>query len=365
VGAIFSGNIDQAGTAFGSTPIITFPDPQKVSLSIRASALVFADPASQALLSLIERIAPSDATAFIQGETGTGKELVARHLHDLSPRRKGPFAAINCGAFSETLVESELFGYERGAFTGAVGSKVGWFESANGGTLFLDEIGDLPLSTQVKLLRVLQEREIVRVGSRKPTPIDVRLVAATNVDLEEAVRAGRFREDLYYRINVVPIQLVPLRDRPGDILPLARHFIATYRNRLQTLEPELLQETIDALRAYPWPGNIRELENIIHRALLVCDGRALRPGHLHLPAIAASTGNTERRDTPAADFCTLESTLASLYEKEPEGLYDLVNKSLIVGAYEHCRGNQVQTARLLGISRNVLRTQLKYFGLID
>lgn len=365
MGAIFSGNVDQAGTAFGKMPIITFPDPQKVSLSIRASALVFADPASQALLSLIERIAPSDATAFIQGETGTGKELVARHLHDLSPRRNGPFAAINCGAFSETLVESELFGYERGAFTGAVGSKVGWFESANGGTLFLDEIGDLPLSTQVKLLRVLQEREIVRVGSRKPTPIDVRLVAATNVDLEEAVRAGRFREDLYYRINVVPIQLVPLRDRPGDILPLARHFISTYRNRLQTDEPELLPETIAALHAYPWPGNIRELENVIHRALLVCDGSALRPSHLHLPAIAASNATTERRDSPVTEFCTLERTLESLYEKEPEGLYDLVNKALIVGAYVHCRENQVQTARLLGISRNVLRTHLKHFGLID
>jgi sigma-54-specific transcriptional regulator len=157
-----------------SGTLLTFPDPQQISLSIRASALIFADPESQKLLSLIERVAPSDATAYIKGETGTGKELVARHIHSLSSRRKGPFAAINCGAFSETLVESELFGYERGAFTGAVGSKAGCFESANGGTLFLDEVGDLPLSTQVKLLRVLQEREIVRIGSRKPTPIDVR-----------------------------------------------------------------------------------------------------------------------------------------------------------------------------------------------
>ena len=198
---------------------------------------------------------------------------MARHLHALSPRKNGPFAAINCGAFSETLVESELFGHERGSFTGAAVSKPGWFESANGGTLFLDEIGDLPQSTQVKLLRVLQEREIVRVGSRKPTPIDVRLIAATNVNLEDAVKAGRFREDLFYRINVVPIQLAPLRNRPGDILPLTKHFISSYKNRLHTKEPDLPTETIRLLLNYPWPGNIRELENVIHRALLVSDGK--------------------------------------------------------------------------------------------
>jgi len=367
LGAVFSNRVNESERGLSSAPIITFPDPQQVSLSIRASALVFADPASQSLLSLIERIAPSDATAFIKGETGTGKELVARHLHALSQRSNGPFAAINCGAFSETLVESELFGYERGAFTGAVGSKAGWFESANGGTLFLDEIGDLPLSTQVKLLRVLQEREIVRVGSRKPTPINVRLVAATNVDLEDAVRAGRFREDLFYRINVVPIQLVPLRERPGDILPLVKHFISIYRNRLHTQEPELAPETIRALHAYPWPGNIRELENVIHRALLVCDGSVLRPSHLNLPAIQVTSveNHGEAAVGSSTDTCSLDKALSGLFEQEPEELYDLVNKKLVLGAYEYSRRNQVQTARLLGISRNVLRTQLKYFGVID
>jgi sigma-54-specific transcriptional regulator len=335
-------------------------------LSIRASALVFSDPESQKLLSLIERVAPSDATAYIKGETGTGKELVARHIHSLSSRRKGPFAAINCGAFSETLVESELFGYERGAFTGAVAAKAGWFESANGGTLFLDEIGDLPLSTQVKLLRVLQEREIVRIGSRKTTPIDVRLIAATNVNLEEAVKVGRFREDLYYRINVVPIQLAPLRERPGDILPLVQHFISIYKDRLHTREPELHPDTIRLLCEYPWPGNIRELENTIHRALLVCDGNVLRPSNLNLPLIhAAASEPAEAANRTIAETCHLEKVFAQLFDDGPDELHDLVLRKLIVQAYGYSGRNQVQAAKLLGISRNVLRTQLKHFGIIE
>lgn len=360
-------DVDNEFAGLIKKPIITFPNPQQISLSVRASALVFEDPESQRLLSLIERVAPSNATAFIMGETGTGKELVARHLHALSPRKNGPFAAINCGAFSESLVESELFGHERGAFTGAVSAKPGWFESANGGTLFLDEIGDLPLSTQVKLLRVLQEREIVRVGSRKPIPIDVRLVAATNVNLDDAVKAGRFREDLFYRINVVPIQLAPLRNRPGDILPLARHFISTYKNRLHTQEPELPEETVRLLREYPWPGNIRELENIIHRALLVCDGNVLRPRDLNLSSIQVRTDSAipNAMIFPGIDTCSLDKAIGDLIELEPEDLYDLVNRKLVLQAYEHCRQNQVQTARVLGISRNVLRTLLKQFGVIQ
>jgi len=344
-------------------PILLFPNPQQISMSIRASALIFADEKSKKLLSLIEMVAPSNATALIKGETGTGKELVARHLHDLSPRRDGPFAAINCGAFSDTLVESELFGYERGAFTGAVGSKKGWFETANGGTLFLDEIGDLPLSTQVKLLRVLQEREVVPIGSRKAVPIDVRLIAATNVNLTEAVKAGRFREDLYYRIKVVPIEIPPLRDRPGDILPLVEHFLDVYRNRLHTTKPELLPETIRELEAYPWPGNIRELENVIHRALLVCDGKVLRSLDLNLPTIQSIPGSL----APNADKRTnlLESAIAELIEQEPEHLYDMFVRKVVEQTYEHCRQNQVQTARVLGVTRNVLRTLLKQFGIIQ
>ncbi len=365
--------------------VITHPNPSAVSLSIRASALVFSDPKSQNLLSLIEKIAASNATALIIGETGTGKELIARHIHALSDRKNGPFQAINCGAFSETLVESELFGYERGAFTGANTSKIGWFETANGGTLFLDEIGDLPQSTQVKLLRVLQEREVVRVGSRKPTPIDVRLIAATNVNLEEAVRAGRFREDLYYRIKVVPIDLPPLRDRRGDILPLVEHFLNVYKTRLQTSTPQLAPETIRLMLDYPWPGNIRELENVIHRALLVSTSPSLQPKDLNLPAIHVHwlDENTQEQPyrNPEYSFSSsvevhgdsrnslssthaLEITLNELFEKAPANLYELINGVTVFKAYEFCNRNQVHTAKLLGISRNILRARLKELNLI-
>lgn len=347
----------------GEDKIVLFPNPQQLSLSVRASALIFADEQSKQLLSLIEKVAPSDATALIKGETGTGKELVARHIHNLSPRRSGPFAAINCGAFSETLVESELFGYERGAFTGAVGAKKGWFETANGGTLFLDEIGDLPLSTQVKLLRVLQEREVIPIGSRKPVPIDVRLIAATNVNLVEAVNAGRFREDLYYRIKVVPVEIPALRDRPGDILPLVEHFLEVYRNRLHTNKPQLLPETIKVLNDYPWPGNIRELENVIHRALLVCDGRWLKPVDLNLPSLHART------QTDAGQLLSLEEqfdhVLKDYIRQEPDALFDGYVRKLVLQTYQYCNQNQVHTARVLGISRNVLRAYLKQYGVIQ
>ncbi|HEY3301119.1 MAG TPA: sigma-54 dependent transcriptional regulator [Methylophilaceae bacterium] len=355
---------------------LTYPNPSALSLSVRASALVFSDPKSQQLRSLIERVAPSDATALIIGETGTGKELVARHLHNLSPRSSGPFAAVNCGAFSEALVESELFGHEKGAFTGAIGTKEGWFESADGGTLFLDEIGDLPLSTQVKLLRVLQEREIVRIGSRKPIKINVRLIAATNVDLEGAVKAGRFREDLYYRIKVIPIQLPPLRDRPGDILPLIEYFLRVYKNKLHAESPELTSAAISALLNYPWPGNIRELENTIHRALLVANGDAIHAKDLHLayiPSATEPTKNHENIETAQTNVnhnrydtnTKLVNILNEMFEQGVPDLFEYVNSLTVSKAYDYANNNQVHTAKLLGISRNVLRARLKDLKLID
>ena len=234
--------------------ILTLPNVEGRSLTVRAKALVFEDERSRALLRRLEQVAPSHATVLVIGETGTGKEIVARHIHELSPRARGPFVAVNCGAFSETLVESELFGHEKGAFTGAVGTKPGWFEAADGGTLFLDEIGDLPAAVQVKLLRVLQEREVVRVGSRQPIPIDVRLVAATNVKLEQAVAEGRFREDLYYRLRVAVLELPSLRERPGDILPLAGFFLQQYRHRLQIAEVRMTGESERRLLAIAGPA---------------------------------------------------------------------------------------------------------------
>ena len=320
---------------------------------------MFEDPKSKALLQRLRRVAPSNASIVITGETGTGKELVARYVHDESERNNGPFVAVNCAAFSESLVESELFGHERGAFTGAVSTKIGWFEAANGGTLFLDEIGDLPLSMQVKLLRVLQEREVVRVGSRQPIPIDVRLIAATNVNLEEAVAAGHFRTDLYYRINVAALQLLPLRERPGDILPLADHFLQMYRNRLGCAAASFTPETLNQLLTYPWPGNIRELENMIHHALLVCHDNLVRPTDLHLAPLQPKTAIVNTVLTNP-----VEEILLELFEQNAPNLYDSLTEMIIRTAYRYCKNNQVQTARLLGISRNILRSQLKYFGLI-
>ncbi|WCM95423.1 sigma-54 dependent transcriptional regulator [Acidovorax sp. NCPPB 2350] len=327
--------------------------------SIRATAQVFEDPRSVALLERIRLVAPSEANVLIVGETGTGKELIARHVHELSARRGRPFVAVNCGAFSETLVESELFGHEKGAFTGAFTAKAGWFEAANGGTLFLDEVGDLPLSIQVKLLRVLQEREVVRLGARKSIPVDVRVVAATNVRLQDAVAAGNFREDLFYRLHVVHLALPTLRERPGDILPLARHFIDEYRHRLGYGAVRLDAGAERKLLGHNWPGNIRELENVIHHGLLIC-----RHGVLTAEDLQLSSLGLQRRavaDAPPAEATpqqALESALARLFQEQGEPLYERIEETVVRTAFEFCHRNQVQTARLLGISRNILRARL-------
>lgn len=341
--------------------VLTFPDPRALSLSIRATALVFEDPLSRALLARIQQIAPSDASVLIIGDTGTGKELIARHVHALSRRAQGPFVAVNCAALPESLVESELFGHEKGAFTGAVAAKAGWFEAARGGTLFLDEIGDLPLGMQVKLLRVLQEREVVRVGSRQPIPVDVRLVAATNVDLAEAVRAGHFREDLYFRLNVVPLFLSPLRQRPADILPLAWHYLKVYGERLGGRLARLSEAASEALQQYAWPGNIRELENVIHHAMLVCSDGVIQPGDLHLAG-----QDLRRREPVLAGMASagLDGLLRQWFEQSPPDLYEAVDRLVVGTAYDYCEHNQVQTARLLGISRNILRSRLQRYGLL-
>lgn len=341
--------------------VLAFDDSRSRSmiLSVRATALVFEDPASKALLEQMERIAPSDATVLIIGETGTGKELVARHIHSQSKRRDKVFGALNCAALNESLIESELFGHEKGAFTGAFASKDGWFETSNGGSLFLDEVGDLPLGLQAKLLRVLQEREVVKVGSRQPAPVDVRIIAATNVDLEHAVSAGHFRADLYYRFNVATIYLPPLRERPKDILPLARHFLKIYRERLGYAEITLSPAAETTLLSYDWPGNIRELENAIHRALLVCSTASLSPMDFKLSGIRHNPANT-----PGISTSSLEQALHLLYEQTPPKLYELCEKAIIRTAYRNCEENQVQTAKLLGISRNVLRHKLSQFGML-
>lgn len=356
----FSNNILTSSQEEQASTLLAFDELQSrsLSLSVRATALVFEDPVSRRLLEQIERIAPSDATVLIIGETGTGKELVARHIHALSKRSKNTFGALNCAALSENLIESELFGHEKGSFTGALTSKEGWFETADKGSLFLDEVGDLPFGMQAKLLRVLQEREVVKVGSRQPIPVDVRIIAATNVNLEEAVAASHFRADLYYRFNVATIQLSPLRERPGDILPLARHFLKIYGDRLGYGEIKLSPATELTLLNYDWPGNIRELENAVHRALLVCPGNRLRPEDFKL------SGVRSLEQGPSVSTTSLESALQRLCEQAPPKLFDIIEETVIRTAFAFCEENQVQTARLLDISRNVLRHKLGLYGML-
>ncbi|NJA06099.1 MULTISPECIES: sigma-54 interaction domain-containing protein [Methylomonas] len=340
--------------------LLAFDEQQSrsLALSVRASALVFEDPVSRRLLEQIERIAPSDATVLIIGETGTGKELVARHIHALSKRHRETFGALNCAALSENLIESELFGHERGSFTGALSTKLGWFETANKGSLFLDEVGDLPLGLQAKLLRVLQEREVVKVGSRHPVPVDVRIIAATNVNLEDAVAAQHFRADLYYRFNVATIQLAPLRERPGDILPLTEHFLKIYADRLGYGDVKLTPAAEVALLNYDWPGNIRELENAVHRALLVCPGNRLRPEDFKLSGVRVA------EQSPSISTVSLENALQRLFDQTPPKLFEIIEETVIRSAFEYCERNQVQTAKMLDISRNVLRHKLGLYGML-
>src|SRR5450830_560060 len=362
---IFDYALEETKISSKEKNLLTLPNSQALTTSIRATAQVFEDPKSIALLARIKMIAPSDANVLVIGETGTGKELIARHVHELSQRKNKPFFAVNCGAFSESLVESELFGHEKGAFTGAFTAKAGWFEAANGGTLFLDEIGDLPLSIQVKLLRVLQEREVVRIGSRTATPIDVRLIAATIVRLAEAVLAGHFREDLFYRLRVAHLELPTLRKRPGDILPLAEYFVGEYRRRLGYAEIKLDEQAKQKLLQHSWPGNIRELENIIHHALLICKNNIVRSEDLQLSSIQLHRHRDENITAPGSDGNLLNQALHHLFEAGTDNLYEHLEDTIIRAAYNYCHNNQVQTAKLLGISRNIVRAKLIKMGAIN
>jgi sigma-54 dependent transcriptional regulator len=323
---------------------------------------VYCDPASQALLSRVKLFAPSEAVVLITGETGTGKELVARQIHQYSDRRQGPFVAVNCGAFADSLVESELFGHERGAFTGAMQRQAGWFEAAHGGTLFLDEVGELSLNVQVKLLRVLQERTVSRLGSRTPLAVDVRIVAATHVDLWQLVREGRFREDLLYRLRVGTIDLPPLRMRPADILPLAQRFVDQYASRSQGELVRLSAEAETALLSHRWPGNVRELENVIHQALIIRRSGLISAADLNLvrPGVVDNANATSVADILA----NLHDNLNKLFALGPNNLSEMLEQTITLGAYEFANRNQLYAADVLGISRNVLRTRLQRFGLL-
>ncbi|MCC6367298.1 MAG: sigma-54-dependent Fis family transcriptional regulator [Bryobacterales bacterium] len=303
--------------------------------------------AMQEIFATIVRVAPTRATVLLAGESGVGKDLIARAIHYHSARRERPFVKIDCTALPENLMESELFGYEKGAFTGANTSKPGKFEQADTGTVMLDEIGDVPPSIQVKLLRILQEREFERLGSNKTLRIDVRVIAATNVDLRAALEQGTFREDLYYRLNVVPINIPPLRERKEDIPFLARHFVAKLSSDLGATVESISDAAIEKLMEYHWPGNVRELENIIERSLVLCPHKVLDAADVRLDAAPRSRG------TSADGFL-------------PEGMsLDDFEKSIIREALRRAGGNKSQAARLLGITRNALRYRLSQMGMED
>ena len=306
---------------------------------------VFVSPAMQALRETALKVAASEATVLITGESGVGKEVVARLIHRASPRAKGRFVAVNCAAVTPSLVESELFGHERGAFTGADRRREGKLEFAQGGTLFLDEVGDLPLEVQAKVLRALQERKIQRVGGNQDIAVDVRIVCATNIDLERAVAEGRFRKDLYYRLNVFPLHVPPLRDRPEDVLPLAVHFIQRYTKRPCSAAEAVTPGAARLLRDYPWPGNVRELANVVERAMI------LRGGSLPVTTddLTFLVPGKPRRDA------------ASLVEFPPEGIdFDALMRDIVRQALERANGNQSRAARLLGLTRGRFRTFLKH-----
>lgn len=302
---------------------------------ISENLIVGQHPLIQNLYRLIHTVAPTDATVLVEGESGTGKELVARLIHKRSPRADSPFVAVDCGAIPESLLESELFGYERGAFTGATSRKHGRFERANGGTLFLDEVTSLPLSSQAKLLRVLQDKMIERLGGNKAVPIDVRLIAATNLDLDETVANNEFREDLYYRLNIVKIKIPPLRERASDIPVLAEHFIQKHRAKVNSHVFGISKEALKALMEHTWPGNVRELENAIEHSLIMAKDSTIM---IHdLPPLSDTQKSFSRLDE--------------------------AERSLLIKAIKDAGGNKYKAAKILGIPRSSLYSKLQKHGL--
>jgi two-component system, NtrC family, response regulator len=327
-------------------------------------ALLGRSAAMQAIYKEIGRVASKPVNVLIRGETGTGKELIARAIFQHSDRAGAPFIAINCAAIPETLLESELFGHERGAFTGAEARRIGRFEQANGGTLFLDEIGDMTLGTQVKLMRVLQEHCVQRLGGKDTTPVDVRVLAATHRDLETGIRQKQFREDLYYRLSVVVIGLPPLRNRREDIPELVRHFLQKHGPELGNPKPSIHPEAMDFLQAQSWPGNVRELENVVRKALLLAQTYTINLDHV----TAALSKSNALAYSPAQSFGEhVDELLAAARRGELADIHarvlEAAERELFTRAIQQAHGNQAKAARWLGVSRVTMKAKLVQFGL--
>ncbi len=340
------------------------PDPDMIAAVFEAAteethALIYRDPAMKELTEYADRVAPSEASILITGESGTGKEILSRYIHRKSKRNTKRFVCINCAAIPENLLESELFGHEKGAFTGAVARRIGKFEEANGGTLLLDEISEMDMRLQAKLLRAVQEREIDRVGGTKPVSIDIRLIATSNRDLPKLVAEGGFREDLYYRLNVVNLVIPPLRERKEDVILLAEHFVTKYSAANGVAERALSNGASKQLLANPWRGNVRELENTIHRAVLLS-----RDDEIGIDAIIMPDGSTPA--SSAAPEKQIAETAASLAARAPRNFVGRtvadVERELIIDTLDSCLGNRTHAANILGISIRTLRNKLKQYG---
>ncbi|WP_029059137.1 sigma-54 interaction domain-containing protein [Stappia stellulata] len=340
------------------------PDPEMIAAVLAAVArdqsnVIYRDDAMASVVRLAEQIAASDASILVTGESGSGKEVISRHVHARSNRADKPFISINCAAIPEHLLESELFGHEKGAFTGAVARRVGKFEEASGGTLLLDEISEMDVRLQAKLLRAIQERVIDRVGGTKPVPVDIRIIATSNRDLAEAVRSGTFREDLLYRLNVVNLKLPPLRSRPGDILELAQHFVERYSRENGIARRPISDEARRMLIANPWPGNVRELENTMHRAVLLASGEEIDLEAIRMPdgsPIAAGQGADARLAADAA------ATAEAVNRGHVGRTVADVERDLILDTLDHCLGNRTHAAKILGISIRTLRNKLNQYA---
>lgn len=331
------------------------------AISEETHSVIHGSPAMKATLAMAEQIAPSEASVLITGESGTGKEVIARFIHRKSARSSKPFIAVNCAAIPANLMESELFGHEKGAFTGALSRRLGKFEEANGGTLLLDEISEMDVGLQSKLLRAIQEREIDRVGGAKPVKVNIRILATSNRDLESEVKKGNFREDLYFRLNVIALPLASLKDRIDDIPPLADYFVEKY-SKANGLPPrKLTAEAVAKLKAYHWPGNVRELENIVHRAVLMAQGNSIDEAAILLPVKAVAAFASPAVATSAQP----PSQQNTSQQRRPNELVgrtvNEVEKELIIDTLDHCLGNRTQAANVLGISIRTLRNKLKQY----